>query len=303
VTWDDGGIRPVAFAALGQRYRRYRLADLPAEGAMAGSLRRWGQLSPVVACAHGQQLEVLDGFKRLAAAQQVAGWTTLSVRVIDVDERTAKAAILGLNRGQRPVRELEEAWIVQALVRDDGLTQVEAGQLLGQHKSWVCRRLALLEKLSVGVKEDLRLGLLGPALARQLTRLPAGNQQAVLSLTRRQTLTAQEVSGVIELLQGASPEQAAFVLEKPREALAQARGLPTALRDPRLSRAGNWLARQLTQALEALVRMENWLRTPGERELTERDREIVQPLLARLGDEASVVAEQVLGPVRGLDWR
>jgi hypothetical protein len=198
---------------------------------------------------------------------------------------------------------LEEAWIVQALVRDDGLTQVETAQLLGQHKSWVCRRLALLEKLSVEVKEDLRLGLLGPALARQLTRLPAGNQQAVLALTRRATLTAQEVSGVIELLQGASLAQTAFVLEKPREALAQARGVPTALRDPRLSRAGNWLARQLTQALEGLVRLEHWLRTPGERELTERDREIVQPLLERLGDEASVVAEQVLGPARAPQGR
>lgn len=296
----EGVTRPVALTALGQRYQRYRLADPPAEAAMAGSLRRWGQLSPVVACTDGSRLEVLDGFKRLAAAQQVAGWTTLSVRVIAVDERMAKAAILGLNRGQRPVRELEEAWIVQALVRDDGLTQVEAAHLLGQHKSWVCRRLALLERLSAEVKEDLRLGLLGPALARQLTRLPAGNQQAVLALTRRETLTAQEVSGVIELLHGASPEQAAFVLEKPREALAQAHGLPTALRDPRLSRAGNWLARQLTRALEALVRMETWLRTPGERALTERDRQIVQPLLERLGAQADAVAEQVLGPVRGL---
>jgi hypothetical protein len=308
MSWEEGVVRPVALTALGQCYRRYRLADPPAEDAMAGSLRRWGQLSPVVACGHGEQLEVLDGFKRLAAAQQVAGWATLSVRVVDMDERTAKAAILGLNRGQRPVRELEEAWIVQALVRDDGLTQVEAAHLLGQHKSWVCRRLALLEKLSEAAKEDMRLGLLGPALARQLTRLPAGNeqvgnQQAVLALTRRETLTAQEVSGVIELLQGASPEQAAFVLEKPRAALAQARGLPTALRDPRLSRAGNWLARHLTQALEALVRMEHWLRTPGERELTERDRAILQPLLQRLGDQANLVAEQVLGPGRGPERR
>lgn len=301
MSWDDGIIRPVALTELGQRYRRYRLADPSAEEAMAGSLRRWGQLSPVVACADGVRLELVDGFKRLAAAQRVAGWTTLSARVIETDERTAKAAILGLNRGQRPVRELEEAWIVQALVRDDGLTQVEAAHLLGQHKSWVCRRLALLEKLSAAVKEDLRLGLLGPALARQLTRLPAGNQEAVLALTRRQTLTAQEVSGVIELLQGASPEQAAFVLAQPREALAQARGIPLALRDPRLSRAGNWLARHLTQALEALVRMENWLRTPGQRELSQRDREIVQPLLERLGDQAGVVAEQVLGPVRGIE--
>jgi ParB-like chromosome segregation protein Spo0J len=299
--FDDGVVRPVACAALGQNYRRYRLADPPAEQAMAGSLRRWGQLAPVVACVRGPQLELLDGFKRWAAAGAVAGLSTLSVRVVEVDEQMAKAAILGLNRGQRATRELEEAWIVQALVRDDGLTQVEAAQLLGQHKSWVCRRLALLEKLSGEVKEDLRLGLLGPALARQLTRLPAGNQQAVLALTRHATLTAQEVSDVIELLQGASPEQAAFVLAQPREALAQAHGMPTALRDPRLSRAGNWLARHLTQTLEALVRMENWLRTPGERELTERDREIVRPVLQRLGDQANAVAEQVLGPVRGIE--
>jgi ParB-like chromosome segregation protein Spo0J len=294
--WDEGTVRPVSLAALGQHYRRFRLADPAAEEALAGSLRRWGQLSAVVACLRQEKLELLDGFKRVAAAAQVAGLTNLSVRVLEVDERTAKAAILGLNRGQRPARELEEAWIVQALVRDDGLTQVEAAHLLGQHKSWVCRRLALLEKLSVEVIEDLRLGLLGPALARQLTRLPAGNQEAVLALTRRQALTAQEVSGVIDLLQGASVEQAAFVLAQPRQALARAQGLPTALRDPRLSRAGNWLAKQLTQAVEVLTRLEHWLRTPGERELLARDRELLQPVLARLGDEASLVAELVLGP-------
>jgi ParB-like chromosome segregation protein Spo0J len=296
VSSNEGVVRPVPLEALGQHYRRYRLADPPAEEAMAGSLRRWGQLSPVVACCRGPQLDLLDGFKRWTAARQVAGLTTLSVRVLEVDEQTAKAAILGLNRGQHGVRELEEAWIVQALVRDDGLTQVEAAHLLGQHKSWVCRRLALLEKLSDEVKADLRLGLLGPALARQLVRLPAGNQEAVLALTRRQTLTAQEVSGVIDLLQGASEEQAAFVLSRPREALAQTRSLPAALRDPRLSRAGNWLARHLTQALEALVRVESWLRTPNERELRAGDRAILEPLLTRVGDQAGMVAELVLGP-------
>jgi hypothetical protein len=294
--WNDGVTWPVSLDGLGQRYRRYRLADPEAEEAMAGSLRRWGQLSPVVACVREEKLELIDGFKRFGAARQICALTSLSVRVLEVDERTAKAAILGLNRGQRATRELEEAWIVQALVRDDGMTQVEAAHLLSRHKSWVCRRLALLEKLSVAVKEDLRLGLVGPSLARQLTRLPAGNQEALLALTRRETLTTQEVSGVINLLQGASSDQAAFVLAKPREALALVHGMPTALRDPRLSRAGNWLAKHLAQALEALTRVENWLRTPNERELRASDREIVQPLLARVGDQANVVAELVLGP-------
>ncbi len=295
MNWNEGNARPVPLAELGQQYRRYRLADPGAEDAMAGSLRRWGQLAPVVACVRLEKLELLDGFKRLSAAQQLCV-TTLSVRVLSVDEPTAKAAILSLNRGQRPARELEEAWIVQGLVRDDGMTQVEAAHLLGRHKSWVCRRLALLEKLSGTVKEDLRLGLVGPSLARQLTRLPTGNQEALLALVRRATLTAQEVSGVIDLLQGASGEQAEFVLAKPREALALAQSLPTALRDPRLSSAGNWLAKHLTQSLETLTRVENWLRTPNQRELRDQDREIVQPLLRRVGDQSSLVAELVLGP-------
>jgi ParB-like nuclease domain len=298
--WNDGSARPVSLDSLGQHYRRYRLADPQAEEAMAGSLRRWGQLAPVVACVRDGQLELIDGFKRHAAARQFAGMT-LSVRVLEVDERTAKAALLGLNRDQRPVRELEEAWVVQGLVRDDGMTQVEAAHLLGRHKSWVCRRLALLEKLSVCVKEDLRLGLVGPALARQLTRLPAGNQEALLALTRREALTAHEVSGVIELLQGCGEAQAAFVLAQPRAALAQARGLPAALRDPRLSRSGNWLAKHLTQALESLTRLEHWLRTPNERELQARDREILRPLLLRVGDQASLVAELTLGPAIALE--
>ena len=49
---------------------------------------------------------------------------------------------------------------MQALVREDGLSQVEAAELLGRHKSWVCRRLALLERLCAEAQAELRLGLL-----------------------------------------------------------------------------------------------------------------------------------------------
>ncbi len=73
--------------------------------------------------------------------------------------------------------------------------------------------------------------------------------------------------------------------------------MPTALRDPRLSRAGNWLARHLApRRLEALTRVEVAAHAPNERELGPSDREILKPLLARVGDQAGVVAELVLGP-------
>ena len=43
----------------------------------------------------------------------------------------------------------------------------------------------MMEKLCAAAQEDLRLGLLSPTMARQLTRLPAGNQQEALEAARR----------------------------------------------------------------------------------------------------------------------
>jgi ParB-like chromosome segregation protein Spo0J len=290
--WDNAETRPLPLTELGSRYRRYRLADSGAETAMAWSLRRFGQASAVTACRRDRQVELLDGFKRLAAAAQL-GWPTLSVRVVDVDESTAKAAIHGLNSvGGRP-SELEEAWLVQALVREDGLTQVEAAQLLNKHKSWVCRRLALLERLSAEAQAEMRLGLLSVGLARQLTRLPTGNQSAVLSAARRESLTMVEVRGVIDLLSDAAPEQEQLLLNDPRAALLQAEGVAGPVRDPRLSPAGNRLARQLGTALDLLSRLENWQRHPGLAELKRADRRLLAPQFTRFACDARRVAKLI----------
>src|SRR5258708_27671266 len=105
---------------------------------------------------------------------------TRLVRMTEVDDQGAKAAIYGLKQTGRRPYELEEAWIVQSLVREDGLSQLEAAELLGRHKSWVCRRLALLEKLTADVRQDLEVGLLTPTAAREIARVPAGNQSDVL---------------------------------------------------------------------------------------------------------------------------
>jgi ParB/RepB/Spo0J family partition protein len=290
--WQTAEARPLPIAELGEHYRRYRLVDPGAEEAMARSLHQFGQLAPVTACWREGRAELLDGFKRRTAAAQVS-WRTLSVRVLDVDERSAKAAIFGLNSVGRHPNELEEAWIVQALVREDGLSQVEAAALLGRHKSWVCRRLALLERLGEPVQADLRLGLVSPGLARQLTRLPTGNQATVLTAARRESLTMVEVQGLIDLLGGASPEQEAFLLQDPRAALLQAKGVTAPVRDPRLSPAGNRLARQLGFLLDLLGRLENWQRHPGLAELKREDRRLLAPRFARLVREARGVADLV----------
>lgn len=290
--WTTGEVRPIAVESLGERYRRYRLSDPAAEEAMTRSLRQYGQASPVVVCLREERAELLDGFKRRGAAP-LAGLRTLSARVVEADEATAKAAIYGLNRVGTQPSELEEAWIVQALVREDGLTQVQTAELLGHHKSWVSRRLALLERLCDEAKSELRLGLLPASLARQLTRLPVGNQPAVLSAARRESLTAVETHDVIELLRGASVEQEAFILDRPREALLQAEGVQGPIRDMRLSPGGNRVARQLRYLLDALGGMENWLRYPALAELKRSDRVLLLPRFEKLAQGAQTVAALV----------
>ena len=66
--WPEGEIRLLPLASLGESYRRYRLPDAAAEAAMAGALARYGQLSPLAVFVKDDAIEVLDGFKRLAAA-------------------------------------------------------------------------------------------------------------------------------------------------------------------------------------------------------------------------------------------
>jgi hypothetical protein len=106
-------------------------------------------------------------------------------------------------------------------------------------------------------------------------------------------LTAEEVESVVTLLRGATPEQEQAILDKPREVLAEAEGVPGPVRDPRLSPAGNRLARQLSFLLEALARLENWLRFPGFNQLGRNDRALLALRFQRLQRDARMVAELV----------
>ena len=291
-TWPDDELRALPLEALDERYRRYRLSVPEAEQAMAGSLRRYGQMSPVVVCLREQRAVLVDGFKRLTAARSLRGLETLLARQVELDERSAKAAVYALNCVGRQPQELEEAWIVQALVREDGLSQVETAELLGHHKSWVCRRLALLEKLCEEAREDLQLGLLSPTIGRQLVRLPAGNQAEALASARRESLTAEELRGVVDLLLASGTrEKTAFVLEKPRRALQQAQQPNVRSWDPRLSAAGNRVNRQLGLLLDQLARMENWLHHRGRGELALCDRRLLRERFQHLVQQGRLVAE------------
>lgn len=289
--WADDILLHLKTEEIGEHYGRYRLHVPDAERAMAKSLERYGQLSPVIVCRRQERYELVDGFKRLGATRRLAQIKHLGARLLEADERTVKAAIYGLNRAGGRTRELEEAWIIHALVREDGLSQVEVAELLGRHKSWVCRRLALLEKLGEKARDDLRVGLLSPTAARQMVRLPQGNQGEVLEAARREALSTAELAGVVDLLLGCGDRtQQRYILAHPREALSQSKGVLPAGRDPRLSESGNHVWKRIGLLLDVLGRMEVWLAHHGRAGLTAEDRVILAPRFEKLSRDAGSVA-------------
>ncbi len=192
-------IEEIAVSEIGERYGAFRIVNPRADGAMVKSIRKYGQISPVV-CLKGESgYEMIDGFKRLKACRSL-NQMTLRARTMEVSGRVCKAAILQLNQSGRSINEMEEALVLQSLHREDGLTQIEIATLLGRDKSWVSRRISLIERLSEEVQEDIRLGLISVITGRELAKLPRGNQKKAAEAILKRRYTTREAAKLIGYL-------------------------------------------------------------------------------------------------------
>lgn len=207
---ETGGEHTVALSQLGERLAGLRLREPSALEATCQSLARHGQLTPVVVFPDSGGVELLDGFKRLHAARTL-GWTDLRAETRDVGRVDAKVAISALH-DRRGLTEIEEGWLVQSLHRDDGLTQSDIAWRLGRHKSWVCRRLILVEALDPAVQADVRLGLLASRAAVALSALPRGNQRACADVVVRRGLTVRQTETLVAEVAEQSDEVARAAL-------------------------------------------------------------------------------------------
>ena len=284
----------VPLASLDVRYSRFRLPQPRHEEAMAASLRRFGQVSPIVASPHGESYAVVDGFKRLAAAERL-GLGELRVRPLALTERAALAAIYGLNRGSRGLMDLEEAMVVRELVRGQGLTQPEVGALLEHDKSWVCRRLALVERLDESVQQDLRVGLVPVSVARELVRLPRGNQPEVAAAVHRAGLTSREACLLVDLFERTADRAVQKeLLLSPRPAIEAHRcEAQQAPHDPRLGPSANALRRQAASTLESLARLDRLAIAVATADWTEPERRILAPILRQVSGVATRIGGSV----------
>jgi ParB-like chromosome segregation protein Spo0J len=163
---------------------------------MQKSMQRYGQMTPVVCVKAENGYELVDGFKRLRVFRRL-NRPVLKAKTLAISGRACKAAIIQLNRAGRSINGMEEALVIQSLHREDGLQQTEIAVLLGRHKSWVSRRISLIERLSEEVQEDIRLGLISVIAGRELAKLPRGNQKAAADAVLKHHFSTRETAKLI----------------------------------------------------------------------------------------------------------
>ena len=243
----------IPLTRIGERFASLRIVEPQAERMMLRSMEKFGQLTPVVTCriVSGEH-ELLDGFKRLRAGRQL-GFSELIVRPLDVSLRACKAAMLQLNRVGRAISGMEEALVVHSLYHEDGLSQVEIGVLIGRHKSWVCRRLSLIERLSDEAQESIRLGLLPASFGAELAKLQRCNQDSLLESIRKHRLSWRETRKVATALQNSPRWEHDGILRDPRGVVIAPD--EEALVNPQDEKGLSFQARQIQQRLITLEKV------------------------------------------------
>ena len=172
------------------------------------SIKVSGLLEPIlVQPLENGNYQILNGHYRVRAVRRLRHKTILG-HIYPCDRHSALVIFCTANLLTKNLSALEEAMMMQGLIKEGGFSLAEVGELWGHSKSWVSRRLKLLTALDPSVKRELDEGHVRPRLAQELTRLPQGNDQSrVLALVKRHYLTKDQTAHLIDWWQEATEDK------------------------------------------------------------------------------------------------
>ena len=182
-------------------------------------MRLNGQLQPVIARVYERGYQLIDGFKRLAAAEDLK-MKSLQCRVLNIDPTHAKILLLSYNRPHQSMEALEEAKVLQDLQETDSLNQNDLAELTGYSRSWVSRRLALINKIDKEISSDIIMGVITSSHARALIKLPRGNQKEVAHVITSYRLSSRQSDSLVEaFLKAKDDKEQQYILTYPEKIL------------------------------------------------------------------------------------
>jgi len=147
------------FHQLDRRWEHLRVRHPARQRRLLASLAESGQQTPVVVVAaegHPDRYVVIDGYKRIAALQQL-GRDTVEAVVWPMSEAAAVLLDRSLRLSEHETA-LEVGWLLAELEQRFGYGLDELARRFDRSVSWVSRRLALVEVLPEAIQQQVREG-------------------------------------------------------------------------------------------------------------------------------------------------
>lgn len=258
------------------------------------SMRLHGQLQPVVARVHEGGYQLIDGFKRFYASEDLM-MDALQCLVLEIDLAQAKVLLLSYNRPHQSMEAWEEAIVLQDLQKTHSMDQRSLSRLTGYSRSWVSRRLALISKMDESVSSEIMMGTLTSSHARALTKLPRGKQGEIARVITTHYLTSRQSDALAEaFLKAKNEDERRYILSHPEQILRK--GQQDQEEDPydvRLSSYGNDLMKGVGYVILSVQIM---LRRLGDHRismLNESEKVIITPGFGKVSEYADKLKEAI----------
>jgi ParB/RepB/Spo0J family partition protein len=154
------------FHQLDRRWEHLRVRHPARQRRLLASLAEAGQQTPIVVVAaegSAERYVVIDGYKRIAALEQL-GRDTVAAVVWPMSEAEAVLLERSLRLSEHETA-LEVGWLLAELEQRFGYGLDELARRFDRSVSWVSRRLALVEALPEAIQQQVREGALRAELA------------------------------------------------------------------------------------------------------------------------------------------
>jgi ParB/RepB/Spo0J family partition protein len=270
------------------RYEGLRRRHPAQERQLLASVAELGQQTPVIVIGQASPFVLIDGYKRVRALKRLGRDTVRSMQW-SVSELEALLLERSLRQGSEDT--LDQAWLLSELQQRFGLSLDELARRFERSRSWVSRRLALIQALPQAIQDQVRTGVLSAhAAMKYLVPLARANEQAARQLAEAIAplgASSRQVGALYQGWQNGTERTRELILSHPQVYLeAQAAQMPTPA-----SPAQRWL-----QDVGALGGIARRLRRPLERGLW-------RELLSAERDELEQAFERMRADLNGLCHR
>jgi ParB family chromosome partitioning protein len=279
------------------RYERLRRRNPQRERQLVASLEDSGQQLPIVVVAGTDgRWAVIDGYKRIRSLRRLAQDTVWAIEW-KLDE-SAALMLEQLMRAGGTEGALEQGWLLQELSARFSLGLDELARRFDKSKSWVSRRLGLVQQLPGPIQEQVRAGRIGAQIAmKYLLPLARGNGDVASRLAAAIAplkLTTRQVGVLYAGWTSGTDKTRELIVEAPQTYL---RAHEQAMADTQAkTSAGNRLVADLNAIAEAARRGRRrlvqglWQQMPAAerraaKQANERARSEAEALFARMDKE------------------